>query len=82
MGLGVGCRGLDGGLAGGLRGSSLHSQGSSGGGCSFRALREGLWCSLPMLVPARSADARWVVPHMLRFDGQTVPAETARNLRL
>ena len=59
--LGVGCRGLDGGLAGGLRGSSLHSQGSSGGGCSFRALREGWWCSLPMLVPARSADARSVL---------------------
>ena len=57
----MGCRGLDGGLAGGLRGSSLHSQGSSGGGCSFRALREGLWCSLPMLVPARSADARSVL---------------------
>ena len=59
--LGGGCRGLDGESAGGLRGSSLHSQGSSGGGCSFRALREGWWCSLPMLVPARSADARSVL---------------------
>ena len=41
MGLGVGCRGLDGELAGGLRGSSLYSQGSSGGGLGFRAVREG-----------------------------------------
>ena len=28
------------------------------------------------------ADARWVVPHLLRFDGQTVPAETERYLRI
>ena len=47
-------------VGGGLRGSSLHSQGSSGGGSGFRAVREGWWCSLPMLVPARSADA-WSV---------------------
>ena len=39
--LGVGCRGLDGESAGGLCGSSLHSQGNSGGGLGFRAVREG-----------------------------------------
>ena len=78
----MGCCGLDGVSAGGLCGSSLHSQGNSGGGLGFRALRVGWWCSLPMLVPARSADAWWVVPHLLRFDGQTVPAETERYLRI
>ena len=39
--LAVGCRGLDGVSAGGLCGSSLHSQGNSGGGLGFRAVREG-----------------------------------------